>query len=408
MTDALDRRPPSATTATPSSCRRPAFPMRGDLPKREPQILARWEQMDLWSRLRAASRGPAEVHPARRPALRERQHPYRHRAEQDPQGRHQPHPPDGRLRRRLHPRLGLPRPADRVEDRGAVPRGEEGQGRRPGAAVPRRVPRLCRALAGGADGGVPPSRRRGQLARALRHHGPSVRGRDRRRDLQVPAERRAVSRPAAGDVVAGREDRAGRGRDRVPRPHLAHDLGALPGAARRTARELRRRVGGDLDHHALDHARQPRDRRRRGRSTTRWCTSTACGAELAGARVGEKLVVALELLPQFCKDTGIATHHVAHVFKGADLAGTVCAHPLRGRGYDFDVPVLLGDFVTTEAGTGFVHIAPGHGEEDFDARPPARAGGAGHGRRRRHVQRLGAAVRRPARLQGGRPGLPPR
>ena len=34
-----------------------SFPMRGDLPKREPLILARWEQMDLWSRLRAASRG---------------------------------------------------------------------------------------------------------------------------------------------------------------------------------------------------------------------------------------------------------------------------------------------------------------------------------------------------------------
>jgi isoleucyl-tRNA synthetase len=43
----------------------------------------------------------------------------------------------------------------------------------------------------------------------------------------------------------------------------------------------------------------------------------------------------------------------------------VCAHPLRGHGYDHDVPVLPADFVTTEAGTGFVHIAPGHGEEDF-------------------------------------------
>ncbi len=48
------------------------------------------------------------------------------------------------------------------------------------------------------------------------------------------------------------------------------------------------------------------------------------------------------------------------------LAGIVCAHPLRGHGYDHDVPLLLGDFVTTEAGTGFVHIAPGHGEDDFD------------------------------------------
>ena len=91
--------------------------------------------------------------------------------------------------------------------------------------------------------------------------------------------------------------------------------------------------------------------------------------------------------------------------RARELAGIVCAHPLRGRGYDLDVPLLLGDFVTTEAGTGFVHIAPGHGEDDFDPRPRARPGGAGDRRRRRHVQRLGAAVRRRARLQGGRPGL---
>jgi isoleucyl-tRNA synthetase len=83
------------------------------------------------------------------------------------------------------------------------------------------------------------------------------------------------------------------------------------------------------------------------------------------ARVGETMLVALPLLPQFCKDTGITVHHLVHVFKGEALAGTVCAHPLRGCGYDQDTPVLLADFVTTEAGTGFVHIAPGHGEDDF-------------------------------------------
>jgi isoleucyl-tRNA synthetase len=38
---------------------------------------------------------------------------------------------------------------------------------------------------------------------------------------------------------------------------------------------------------------------------------------------------------------------------------------LRGQGYDFDVPLLAGDFVTTEQGTGFVHMAPAHGEDDF-------------------------------------------
>ena len=84
------------------------------------------------------------------------------------------------------------------------------------------------------------------------------------------------------------------------------------------------------------------------------------------AKAGEKLLVALHLLPQFLTDTKIATHHVVRVLKGADLAGTVTAHPLRGHGYDHEVPLLFGSFVTTEAGTGFVHIAPGHGEEDFE------------------------------------------
>lgn len=51
--------------------------------------------------------------------------------------------------------------------------------------------------------------------------------------------------------------------------------------------------------------------------------------------------------------------------KGSDLSGTICHHPLHGKGYDFDVPLLAGDFVTTDAGTGFVHIAPGHGEDDY-------------------------------------------
>ncbi len=44
----------------------------------------------------------------------------------------------------------------------------------------------------------------------------------------------------------------------------------------------------------------------------------------------------------------------------------VCAHPLAHLGYSFDVPLLDGDHVTDDAGTGFVHTAPGHGREDFD------------------------------------------
>ena len=55
-----------------------------------------------------------------------------------------------------------------------------------------------------------------------------------------------------------------------------------------------------------------------------------------------------------------------HDVPPGDLARLVCAHPLRGQGYEFDVPLLAGDHVTDEDGTGFVHTAPGHGREDFD------------------------------------------
>jgi isoleucyl-tRNA synthetase len=82
-------------------------------------------------------------------------------------------------------------------------------------------------------------------------------------------------------------------------------------------------------------------------------------------QVGEKLVIAEPLLAAVLKDAGVAAHTVVATIKGADLVGTIMAHPLRGQGYEQDTPLLLADFVTTEAGTGFVHIAPGHGEDDF-------------------------------------------
>src|SRR5262249_49706491 len=40
------------------------------------------------------------------------------------------------------------------------------------------------------------------------------------------------------------------------------------------------------------------------------------------------------------------------------------AHPFHGQGYDFAVPLLPGAHVTADTGTGFVHTAPGHGEDD--------------------------------------------
>ena len=59
-------------------------------------------------------------------------------------------------------------------------------------------------------------------------------------------------------------------------------------------------------------------------------------------------------------------------------------HPLAALGYDFAAPLLAGDHVTDDAGTGFVHTAPGHGREDFDiwTAERARALSARHQHRR--------------------------
>ncbi len=88
-------------------------------------------------------------------------------------------------------------------------------------------------------------------------------------------------------------------------------------------------------------------------------------SEKSMARVGERFAVAVPLLEQTLKVAGITEHAEAARVKGEAFAGTVVRHPLHGKGYEFDVPLHAGDFVTTEAGTGFVHLAPGHGEDDF-------------------------------------------
>ena len=92
--------------------------------------------------------------------------------------------------------------------------------------------------------------------------------------------------------------------------------------------------------------------------------------EKSGVLPGEKVVVAKALLERVLADAKVTAHKVLAEVSGAELAGTVTAHPLRGQagaegGYDFDVPLFAADFVTMDQGTGFVHIAPGHGADDF-------------------------------------------
>ena len=78
---------------------------------------------------------------------------------------------------------------------------------------------------------------------------------------------------------------------------------------------------------------------------------------------GEKLILCDNLAAQVM---GAAQIEDYQRLEDIDPKGLVCAHPLHAAGYDFDVPVLAGDFVTDETGTGLVHIAPGHGQDDFE------------------------------------------
>jgi isoleucyl-tRNA synthetase len=88
-------------------------------------------------------------------------------------------------------------------------------------------------------------------------------------------------------------------------------------------------------------------------------------AEGSLAQPEQKLVLAETLAEQAMNAAKVtAFTPVSEPLNLADIS-IVCHHPLHGQGYDFDVPLLPGHHVTTEAGTGFVHIAPGHGEEDF-------------------------------------------
>jgi isoleucyl-tRNA synthetase len=77
--------------------------------------------------------------------------------------------------------------------------------------------------------------------------------------------------------------------------------------------------------------------------------------------VGETFVVAAGLLETVAKNVGWQDTQVIKTVKGATLERIVCRHPF----YDRDSLVVLGEHVTLEAGTGAVHTAPGHGEDDF-------------------------------------------
>jgi len=88
-------------------------------------------------------------------------------------------------------------------------------------------------------------------------------------------------------------------------------------------------------------------------------------SDQSSVTTGDRLLVAADLISTLCTALGVAEYSILGTLSGSELNGSVCAHPLFGHGYDFEVPLLPGDHVNTDAGTGLVHTAPSHGVEDF-------------------------------------------
>ena len=86
-------------------------------------------------------------------------------------------------------------------------------------------------------------------------------------------------------------------------------------------------------------------------------------AEGANCKPGEHLILADTLAARVLDAGKLTATRLRDVDPGRV---STCHHPLHGGGFGFDVPMLPGDHVTDDTGTGFVHTAPGHGEEDYE------------------------------------------
>jgi isoleucyl-tRNA synthetase len=86
------------------------------------------------------------------------------------------------------------------------------------------------------------------------------------------------------------------------------------------------------------------------------------------ARTGDLLILADALAESVFQQARVTAYEKVRELPADTLDAVECAHPLKGLGggYEFTVPLLAGDHVTDDTGTGFVHTAPGHGREDFD------------------------------------------
>jgi isoleucyl-tRNA synthetase len=86
------------------------------------------------------------------------------------------------------------------------------------------------------------------------------------------------------------------------------------------------------------------------------------------AKAGATFLLADALADSVLKAAKVEAYEKVTPVYPEELSGLTAAHPLARAllGYDFDVPLFNGDHVTDDTGTGFVHTAPGHGRDDFE------------------------------------------
>ena len=242
---------------------RPTFPMKANLSRREPELLQAVGREPAVRADPEGRQGPRAVHPARRPSLRQRPYPHRHRPQQDPQGHHR----QARGRwpasmRRYVPGWdchGLPIEHQVDKKLGAKKKDHD----------PAEMRQHCRAYARSsstssarsssgwacwATGSNPYL----TMTYATRRSSPGSSGSSCRNGGLIRSKK-------ADLLVLHLRDRPGRGRGRVPGRAIAVHLcevsavrttcaGELPGAGRKNG------LCRHLDHHPLDPAGQPRDR----------------------------------------------------------------------------------------------------------------------------------------------------
>ena len=81
--------------------------------------------------------------------------------------------------------------------------------------------------------------------------------------------------------------------------------------------------------------------------------------------INKKYILAKKLVAVVTKECNIFQHEIVKELKGIELKGQKCIHPLNGAGYENNISLYEGDFVDENEGSGFVHIAPAYGEDDY-------------------------------------------